>query len=153
MTPDQLIDALLAEGAASARRDLLVGQRDQLDDGFAAALKGRADQLLRADIQASRAAADLLLLAGEICGAPQVRALGLLARANAESIGLGEYQAALLSYDEAAAIYRAAGREVDAARSQIGKVWALACLGRYQEAEAAGLGPGRCWRPTASGGP
>lgn len=137
MSYDQLIDRLLAEESPSARRGRLAAQAALLDEGFGAALKGRADQLLRADIQASLEAAELLVMAGEVAGAAPLRALGLLARANAESIGLGEYQAALASYDEAAAIYRAAGREADEARSQIGKLWALACLGRYDEAEAA----------------
>jgi CHAT domain-containing protein len=65
--------------------------------------------------------------------------LGLLAEANARSIGgLGEYQRAVELYDEAAGIYQAHDRLVEQANAQVGKVYALAYLGRYEEALEAG---------------
>jgi tetratricopeptide (TPR) repeat protein len=65
-------------------------------------------------------------------------ALGLLAEANARSIGLHEYQQAIALYEAASAIYAREDLPVEQARSQIGKVGALSFLGRYAEASQTG---------------
>ena len=106
----------------------------QLTDEVARALKAQADHYLRADIRRSLQIADLMHTMSELTGSPSQRALGLLAEANARSIGLGEYQRGIELYDEAAAIYRAQGRLAEQARSQVGKIGALGNLGRYEEA-------------------
>jgi CHAT domain-containing protein/tetratricopeptide (TPR) repeat protein len=82
--------------------------------------------------------------------------LGLLAEANACSIGLGQYQQGVERYDEAAGIYEAHGESVRQARSQIGKIYALGHLGRYDEAQEAGEWASQVlenhaqWEPLAS---
>lgn len=97
-------------------------------------LKAQADQYLRSNIQYSLQTSQLLVRLSELSGSPRPRALAYLAEANARSIGLGEYEAALQLYDQAAEIYLAEGSPVEQAVSQIGKIGALVFLGRYQEA-------------------
>jgi tetratricopeptide (TPR) repeat protein len=106
-----LVERLLAETDPAARDRLMGDHAAELDASFAAALKARADDLLRADSAASLAAARLLMRAGEVAGQPPYRALGLLAEANVLCIGQGEYARALALYDEAAAVYRALGAD------------------------------------------
>jgi tetratricopeptide (TPR) repeat protein len=108
-------------------------------------------------VQRCLLAADLLCILSEFTGNPCHRALGLLAEANARSIGgLGEYQRAVELYDEAAEIYRACGRPAEQARSQVGRVFSLGFLGRNAEAFEAGEWASRVleqhaqWRPLAA---
>jgi CHAT domain-containing protein len=105
-----------------------------LDDQIASALKAQADQFLRADIKRSLQTAGLLYHVAELTGNSAHRALGLLAEANARSIGLGQYQQGIELYDEAADIFRARGQLVEQAQSQVGKIGSLINLSRYQEA-------------------
>src|SRR5688572_31201593 len=133
MPSQRLIEALLEQQDAIAQRQLLEAHIDELDDQLAQAFKAQADHLLRADIQRSFQAARLLQLVADVRCNPLYHALGLLAEANAHSLGLGEYQRAVELYDQAASIYQAHGRVVERARSQIGKLYALSFLGRYAE--------------------
>jgi CHAT domain-containing protein/tetratricopeptide (TPR) repeat protein len=130
---ENLIASLLSERDDRAQRRFLEQHISLLDDRSADALKSEADHLLRLDIQRSLQTADLLLYQAELTHNPLHRALGLLAKANACSIGLGEHQQAIELYEEAAAIYQSRHLLVDQAKSQIGKLWALASLGRYEE--------------------
>jgi len=130
----ELIDRALTLPDAEAQRLFFADQGLLGKERLASALKERADHFLRADINRSLQAAGLLLSLAEWTGDLQHRALGLLAEANARSIGLGEYEQAIELYDEAARIYQAQGCLVEQARSQVGKVGALGYLGRYQEA-------------------
>lgn len=134
MASQDLIQDLLELSDLEAQKRFLKENASLLDDDVASALKDRADHLLRADVNRSLQTADLLLHLSELSGDPCHRALGLLTEANARSIGLGEYQPGLNLYNEAAEIYRDQGNQVEQARSQVGKVWSLACLGRYAEA-------------------
>jgi tetratricopeptide (TPR) repeat protein len=123
-----------------AQQDTLIAEHlAQLDVAFVATLKDVAGDFLRADVNRSLSVCDLMLRIANATGCPYQRALGLLAKANALSLGgLGEYTQALDLYNEAAAIYAAAGRRRDQAAAQVGKILALANLGRYDEAVAAG---------------
>ncbi len=138
VVPQEFIAQLLELPDVAAQRRFLDQHVRMLDDGVAGALKGQADQLLRSDIQRSLETAGLILHLAELTGNPLHRALGLLAEANARFIGLGEYQAALDLYNEAAGIYQAHGRVVDQAKAQVGKLWPLAALGRHAEALETG---------------
>jgi CHAT domain-containing protein len=133
MESESLIDTLLSLNDAVEQRQILEAHPDVLGDEFASALKARADHFLRADIQRSFDAARLLMLAAEVSGRLPDFALGLLAEANAHSLGLGQYQRALELYNQATEIYQAHGRIVEQARAQIGKLYALSFLGRYAE--------------------
>jgi CHAT domain-containing protein len=138
MADQALIQHLLELPDPESRKRFLAARAPLLDDDLASALKQQADHFLRADIGQSFVCAELLFALAEVQGNPLHRALGLLAEANARSIGLGEYQAAVDLYDEAAGTYRRLGRVVEQARSQVGKIPALTKLGRYAEAEEVG---------------
>ena len=129
-----VIDELLDLADTTAQKQFLEEHWHRLPERLAVFLKEYADERLRTDIQGSLKVAKLLTELPEVTGDPLHEALGLLAEANARSIGLGEYRRAVTLYDRAAALYRAHGREVEVARSQVGKVWALACLGKIDQA-------------------
>ncbi len=136
MQASELSQQLIAQSDASAREGLLSRHADVLDDELAWELKRQADHDLRTEVQRSMTIAETLLQMAEHSGDPRHRALGLLARANALALGLAEYERSLEDYEAAARIYEELGDRVNAARSQIGKVWALTNRSRYGEAEA-----------------
>jgi len=97
-------------------------------------LKGQADQFMRADINRCLEICQCIDDLAALTGDPRHAALGLLARANAYSIGLARYQEGVELYDQATAIYEGQDLPVEQARSKIGKIYALMNLGRYDEA-------------------
>jgi len=133
-----LLEQLLELLDTDAQQRFLAAHVSALDDQVASALKAQADQFLRVDIQRSLQIASLLYFMAELTRRTPHRALGLLAEANAVSIGLGDYQRGVELYDEAAQIYQAEGRLVEQARSQVGKIGSLRNLGRYEEAVTIG---------------
>lgn len=136
--PQTLVEKLRAIPSPVAQRQLLAEQVPLLDregrDRLAEALKKQADELRRADIHRCSQIARLIGDLADLTADPLHRALGLLALANACSIGFGEYKKAVDLYAEAAAIYGEHGCLAEQAQSQIGKIYALANLGRYDEA-------------------
>jgi len=138
MPCSDLVDQLLAQPDLAAQRQFLKDRPSRLDDQFVHDLKQCADQFLRSDLHRSLQIVDLLYDAAELTGNPLHRALGLRAEANAASIGQRQYQRGLELYDQAGEIYRAQGRLVEQAISQIGKIGALLYLGRYEAALACG---------------
>jgi CHAT domain-containing protein len=143
MTTQEMIQRLLAVEEPASQQALLQTYASQWNGATGAVLKEEADRLLRADVRRSLAVAQLLQRWGEANHSPTDCALGLLAEANARSIGLGEYQQAIALYDQAAAIYEAANLPAEQARAQIGKVGALAFLGGYAEASQIGQWAGQ----------
>ncbi len=134
-----LLDQLLAAPDPTHQKQLLSAQREAIDDALIDALKDLADQQLRADAHAALATAALINHAATLTSNPFHRALALFAEANAWSIGgLGDYARAIALCDEAAAIYGEAGHTIDQADAQVTKIFALAMLGRYEEALTAG---------------
>lgn len=113
-------------------------------------LKEQADHYLRANLQRSLDTCALLYELAERSGDPIPRALGLLAEANARSIGMGEYEAALDLYDEGAEIYQKMGREVEYGSAQNGKIGTLMFLGRYHEALEVGVWAAEVLRRTSN---
>ncbi|HSM57612.1 MAG TPA: CHAT domain-containing tetratricopeptide repeat protein [Candidatus Sulfomarinibacteraceae bacterium] len=119
------------------------------------ALKASADQFLHSNIERCLEAAALLQHLAQTSGYVSLRALGLLAEANARAIGLSEYRQAITLYNEAGDIYEANGQDEEWARAQIGKLWPLATLGRYDEALKTGrraavkLRAAEAWLPLA----
>ena len=151
-----LIDRLLAVADTAAELMLLAHHVADINDQFAAELKSRADQALRVDIHHSFVAARLLQRAAAVADNASLRALGLLAEANAYTIGLRDAEQGLACYDQALVIYTATGETVVAAQAQVGRLWALACLGRYDQALADGAWAAEIletwsrWRPLAN---
>jgi CHAT domain-containing protein/tetratricopeptide (TPR) repeat protein len=115
----------------------LSGMEAARQDEFAQSLKDHADRLMRTDTQQCLRVTRLLEDLAEISGNPLHRALGLLARANALSIVLGEYRQAAELYAQATAIYAEQGCLVEQAQAQIGNVFTLGVLGRLAEAQAS----------------
>jgi tetratricopeptide (TPR) repeat protein len=144
MAPQDLIQQLLGLPDLETQKHFLEEHASSLDDGVASALKDQADHFLRADVQRSLQITELLFHQAKLTGNPFYRALGLRAEANIRCLGgLGEYQRAIDLYNEAAEIYRSHDCLVEQAKSQIGKLYALAFLGRYTEALQTGEWAGR----------
>ncbi|MHC4617837.1 MAG: CHAT domain-containing tetratricopeptide repeat protein [Planctomycetota bacterium] len=141
MTCQELAEQLLALPDTEAQRRFLEQHVSSLDESLANALKEQANRFLRSDLRRSLEAAALLCYMTELTGNPLFHALGLLAEANARSIGgLGEHKRAIELYDKAAEIYHTHDLVVEQARSQVGKVFSLAMLGLYEDAQEIG-----CW--------
>ena len=156
MAHQELIAQLVALPDDASQQRFIDENASRLDDCVAEGLKKRADHLLRADAQRSLQIATMLQQIGEVIDDPLHRALGLLAEANVRCLGgLGEYRQAIALYDEAAGIYREHDRLVEEARSQVGKLYALAFLEQYEEALATGrwaaqiLEENHVWQPLA----
>jgi tetratricopeptide (TPR) repeat protein len=115
----------------------LSGMEAARQDEFAQSLKDHADRLMRTDTQQCLLVTRLLEDLADISGNPLHQALGLLARANALSIVLGEYRQAAELYARAIAIYAEQGCLVEQAQAQIGYVFTLGVLGRQAEAQAS----------------
>lgn len=107
-------------------------------DELAEALKDKVIELQRADIQAALRTAGLIHYLAELTDNSCYRALGLRAEAQARLIGLGEFKQSLPLYDQAIALYRALDDAEGEATTQVTRIWALASLGRYEEALQAG---------------
>lgn len=151
-----LVEQLLALASRAERRRFLRAHAEALDDSLAEDLKSQADRYLRSDIQRSLECADILLDMGGISGRDHHRALGLLAQANAQGIGLGNHRAALKLYEKASTIYEKHGRQILQAKAQVGKLPALMNLDRYEEALQIGQWAARileresAWIPLAN---
>ncbi len=146
MNSQEATDRLLALPDPGVQWELLERRSTLLSDEQVAAVKREADQLLGIDPVRSLHAGELLEQVAGISGNPTHKALALLAQANACNIGLARYEHSISLYDQAAEIYRAQNLEVEAATAQIGKLYALANLGRYDEAIAAGEWAGHVLR-------
>lgn len=142
MQTQELIQACLEINDPAGQQRFFSEQALHLDksglDELAQGLKNQADQFMRTDIKRCLQTAGLIDDLASLTGDPLHRALGLLAVANANTVVLGDYRKAVEYYDQAAALYAEQGRLVLQAQSQIGKIYALASLGNYDQALAAG---------------
>lgn len=139
VAPEVVAERLLALATWPAQQAFLHRWAVRPDETLAQLLKQRADHWLRCDLQAALRVAQLLLDLAEWTPLPVARALGVTIQANAlVAGGLGGYYRAVTHYEEAAAIYTALDRPIDCAKVLVGKVSALAFLGRYDEALADG---------------
>ena len=137
MADESLITRVMALPDVDEQERFLADRLDLVDERLGLALKKQADRFLRSDVHRSLATAVMMVRLGDQAAQPLCRALGLLAEANVRSVGgLGEHERAIALYDEAAEIYRTHQRPIEQARSQTGKLYALANLGRYDEAIA-----------------
>lgn len=115
-------------------------------DELASLLKKQADHYIRTDLDECLQVAELIKFMAELADNPLYYALGLRAEGNVYAIGRGAYQQGIDCYDEAAAIYGRFNQKLDEAWSQMGKIYALANLGRYDEAMAVGEWAGNIFR-------
>lgn len=139
MNWELLFQSLLCLPEAEAQRRLehvLLAGMDA--DELAIHLKAYADALSDVDLTLAERTADLLGRLATLTTHPSHRALALRAMGNVLCLGKNEHQQAIALYDQATSIYQALGSPVDAAKAQIGKVWALTSLGKNAEAIETG---------------
>ncbi len=136
MDTQRLARALIDQPDPETRARLFAEHAAQLNDDLAQSLKTLSDYYLRTEVARAQNAADALLQLAEFTKNPRHRALGLLAWGNIYTLALGEYENAIPFFDEATAIYREENDRTNMARSQIGKIWALLNLSRYEEVES-----------------
>jgi CHAT domain-containing protein len=143
--PDLLADLLAAPDTAVfwQQQTSHLRQNPACAAQLAHALKSEADHYLRTDLARARHIVRLMFELAEQSGHSPLRALALRAEGNVLMIGDYRCQEAIACYDEAAAIYNAAGQPAAAGQSQVGKVGCLYFLGRYEEA----IGVGDAARP------
>ncbi len=105
MSATEWVEQILALPDTASRRRLVEEHPSALNDDVANRLKEQADRFLESEVHRSLEIAELLLLAAELTDNPLYSALGLLAEANARSIGeLGEYARAIELYEQAGEI-------------------------------------------------
>ena len=130
-----MIETLLTLPDLDAQKNLLRASLPPLDDCLADGLKEQADRFLRAQVHGSLDMAYLLQYLGDLQENDCNRALGLLAEANALTLGgLGQYTLAVDRYNQAAALYGNHQKVAEQAGAVVGKVFALAMLGQYEDA-------------------
>ncbi len=136
---EQFAERLLAMTEFHEQRSLLHAHVGGLTLRLARVLKQRAGALMRSDLEASRRIGQLLIEMADLRRNDLIRALGLMVEANALSVGgVGNYVRAVELYNEVAAIYELRERPIEQAKAEMGKVFALACQGKHEEAIRAG---------------
>lgn len=138
MSPHDFVAQLLGQPDAAARRAFMqqhVGVFGAAEaDEIAELLKETVIELMNGDTQRAIAVADLLLEYAELTANDLHRAMGLRAKAQAVMVGTGDYRQSLHLYDRAIEIHRAFDDALGEALVQMTRIWALANLGRYDEA-------------------
>jgi CHAT domain-containing protein/tetratricopeptide (TPR) repeat protein len=129
---------LLATTNEAERAKLLAANPSLADVGLAQALKALYDETESSDLAlAAGATAALLTLAG-LTGDPKINALATWT-AGLTALDNGQMETALAQLEAAAAQFTALGQPLAAAATQVSRLRALAMLGHYDEALAAGL--------------
>ncbi len=131
LTTDEFIAHLEQLDDPDERHRLLQRESARLTDETVQQMKARANDLLGSDINRGVALADNIIYASQVSGKPLHRALGLMVQANALR-RQGQLQQAIALYDQARDTALEAGSEIEAARSQVGKIGALSALSEYR---------------------
>ena len=135
---DELASALLA-AAPATRSELLQRHRGSEATALAWALKRASDAAWSTQPANTVVAAGLVEeLAETAAQAPQVPALAAWMRGIAH-LAQGQLEAGLEALDRAVERFHGLGQPLEAARTQVSRLMALAMLGRYEDAMACGL--------------
>lgn len=140
MSLDDVVDKLVGLVDSERATRTIVAQLE-IDDLITVAegLKRQVLFYLRSDAPKAAQISDLILsIVDWRQDAPLVRALGLQTKAIVLTLANREYKAALDLFDESNAIYAEHENELGIAVGQVARVWALACLQRFDEAFAVG---------------
>ncbi len=130
--------ARLAEADEAERAELLAQSSTLVNVALAQALKALYDKLESSDpAQAAGAATALAAVAG-VANEPEISALAAWTTRMA-ALDAGQMEAAITRLDDARARFDLVGQPQTAAATQVSKLYALAVLGRYDEALACGL--------------
>src|SRR5215216_2378292 len=134
MTKEEFVAALISASDAEARRFLREENSEFLQIETVYALKERADNLEQDD---ARRALEIGQIAEELAESiedNEARGVALWTQANAQDY-LADLENAVPSYERAAHFFWAAGKPLQASRTSIGHMEALAKLGRFDEAQ------------------
>lgn len=115
------------------RLEFLRTHGSEINDETVQAMKDAVSQHLRQDPRLALELAESILFAAHLSERPMQRAWGWMAKGNVLRV-VANYQQAIAAYDEAYDICLSQNQNSEAARSQIGKIFALSSLGRFAEA-------------------
>lgn len=139
MTSDAIVAQVVAFVDSQQSVQAVIAQLN--DDDVLQVAQGLKQQVLyylRSDAPKAFALTQTILDIADCRALPQVYALGLQTKAISLTLLQREYETALTLFAESEAIYAAVGDELSIAVGQVAKVWALACLQRFDEAYEAG---------------
>ncbi len=148
-TPETFVSELLKQPTHEQTNFLaqhLFNLSQTKQDKSAELLKQQADRFMRTDLERCLQVANLIKVMADLTNNNLFLALSLRAEGNAYTLGHGDYQKGVACYDQAAEIYGRFGQKLNQAWSQNGKIYALANLGRYDEAFAVGEWASRIFR-------
>jgi CHAT domain-containing protein len=138
MKPEDLVAHLLTLPDRKTRRQELQERLPSLNSqqikSIVQALRDAHRRSLHSNAQRSLQTVDLILDLGACTRNDAYLALGYRLKANAYTISLGRYQDALALYDRAEEILNATHDELELARMQIVRVWALSFTDGYAKA-------------------
>jgi CHAT domain-containing protein len=138
MDLQDLVAHLLALPDRDARRQALhkhiPSLNNQQVESIIQILRDAHRQYLHSDAQRSLQTVELISDLGTCLHDDAILALGYRLTANAYTISFGQYEKALLLYDRAEEIFTATNNELELARMQIVRVWALSFTEGYAEA-------------------
>jgi CHAT domain-containing protein len=135
-TPEPLIDRLAELTTERLRTSFLKRHRELWDVAVVDDLYARIVRVARVDLQQADRLARAARWVAEKLDDAGSRAQSLRASGHVSYLR-GKYAAALGDYEEAARLFRGAGRDVDLARTLNGALQSLISLGRYDEALAS----------------
>ncbi|MDQ2996870.1 MAG: CHAT domain-containing protein, partial [Chloroflexota bacterium] len=131
--------ARLVEASAAERVTLLADHDLHAGVELAQAFKSLYFDIYSSDPQRAAGAADALTTLASVNDHPEILALAAWTSGMAELQLKGQVERAIEWIDEAAARFEALGQLPTAAATQVSKIFALARLGRYDQAIACGL--------------
>lgn len=135
----QIVDTLLSLSTLDSQTQYLSEQATAINDELVDAIQKQAERFLRSDIQRAQSWNSLIHFCYELTQNPIYHGIALLADGHGFSIGLGEYQEALVAYRQAATIFAEQKDPFRQARAEIGQIWPLSCLGEYEQAIDVGI--------------
>lgn len=137
LTTSAFIQQLEELGELDAQKTFLNEQVNEITDEIMQAIKARANYLRQSDFPKGVQWTDLICYAANLTKKPLHFALANMVEANLKVVQ-GDVHGAVKLYDAARDKACEAGNELEAARSQIGKMSALTHLGELHEAVAIG---------------
>jgi CHAT domain-containing protein/tetratricopeptide (TPR) repeat protein len=135
LTAEDFLARWQALQETEALESFLTKHVDLVDDDLVLAMKQEVSLTSRADPHLALTLAESILFAASLTGNSLHCAWALMARGNAYK-QLALYSQAISDYDQAQRVALAADRTLEAARSQIGKIYCLTSLGFFDEASA-----------------
>lgn len=133
MSRDKFIENILSAPDLRARTVLIESHPEFLNLDTVYALKEYADRSERDDARQALTIGQIGAEIAEQLDQDEARALAQWIQANAYDL-LNELDAAVECYEQAAKLFRAAGKEAESARTGIGQMFALMKLGRFEQA-------------------